>query len=100
MLTADVRLQGALGKLALVKDKTGEGIDKVRRKMGRNKDVQCRVHLKVRTNCGLLQQPPRPEQLSTLQLQDMFRTSSSSISHMTLSQNGLVASATQEAAVQ
>ncbi len=36
-----------MGKLTLLKDKAGDGVDKVRRKLGRNKDMQCRLHLKV-----------------------------------------------------
>ena len=46
-------LQGALGKLALVKDKASDGVAAVRKKMGRNKDVQCRVHLKVKGSRSL-----------------------------------------------
>lgn len=40
-------VQGAGGKLRLLKDKASDGVDKVRKKMGRNKDIQCRLHLKV-----------------------------------------------------
>ena len=40
-------MQGALGKLTLVKDKASDGVAAVRKKLGRNKDIQCRVHLKV-----------------------------------------------------
>jgi len=39
--------QGAIGKLALLKDKASDGIAKVRKAMGRNKNIQCRIHLKV-----------------------------------------------------
>ncbi|CAL5224210.1 g6855 [Coccomyxa viridis] len=39
--------RGALGKLTLVKDKASDGVAAVRKKLGRNKDIQCRVHLKV-----------------------------------------------------
>ena len=42
------KLQGALGKLALVKDKASDGVAAVRKKLGRNKDIQCRVHLMVK----------------------------------------------------
>ena len=41
-------MQGAIGKLTLLKDKASEGVHKVRKKVGRNKDTQCRLHLKVR----------------------------------------------------
>lgn len=47
------KLQGALGKLALVKDKASDGVAKVRKTMGRNKDIQCRVHLKVKGSRNL-----------------------------------------------
>ena len=40
-------MQGAIGKLTLLKDKASEGVHKMRSKMGRNKDIQCRLHLKV-----------------------------------------------------
>ena len=39
--------QGAIGKLTLLKDKASDGIAKVRKAMGRNKNIQCRIHLKV-----------------------------------------------------
>ena len=48
------KLQGALGKLALVKDKASDGVAAVRKKLGRNKDIQCRVHLKVTGSHDLL----------------------------------------------
>ena len=40
-----------MGKLALLKDKAEDGVDKMRRKLGRNKDLQCRLHLKVPIEC-------------------------------------------------
>ena len=40
-------MQGAIGKLTLLKDKASEGVHKMRSKMGRNKDIQCKLHLKV-----------------------------------------------------
>ena len=40
-------MQGAIGKLTLLKDKASEGVHKMRSKMGRNKDIKCRLHLKV-----------------------------------------------------
>ncbi|CAK0785413.1 hypothetical protein CVIRNUC_008622 [Coccomyxa viridis] len=39
--------KGAIGKLTLLKDKASEGVHKMRSKMGRNKDIKCRLHLKV-----------------------------------------------------
>ena len=36
-----------MGKLALLKDKASEGVHKVRSKIGRDKDTQCKLHLKV-----------------------------------------------------
>ena len=54
------KLQGALGKLTLVKDKASDGVAAVRKKLGRNKDIQCRVHLKVRDGCSLLHTPSLP----------------------------------------
>jgi hypothetical protein len=41
-----------MGKLALLKDKAEDGVDKMRRKLGRNKDLQCRLHLKVPVEHG------------------------------------------------
>ena len=40
-------IQGAIGKLTLLKDKASDGVHKMRSKMGRNKDIKCKLHLKV-----------------------------------------------------